>query len=172
MVGVGFRRSRVLVSAGVSRFQRLAARVFVSAGDRDKRGGLLTSLGPNTRVCRSRRLAARALVSAGDVAGGGLSVWWSASDMGGTRWGPTHLVCVLTPAVVVIDRWRWWVSTAGVRGRSLALVPGTKGGGLLTCWSWFDPSHGRLSVSTAGGGCLRVSTAGLSLSTVGGCCRS
>jgi hypothetical protein len=47
-----------------------------------KGGGLLTSLGSNTRVCRSQRLAAWTLVSAGDVAGGGLSVCWSASDMG------------------------------------------------------------------------------------------
>jgi hypothetical protein len=64
-------------------------------------------------------------------------------------------------ALVGFDRWRSWaLVNAGA---------GDKGGGLLTCWSWFDPSHGRLSVSTAGGGCLRVSTAGLSLSTVGSC---
>ena len=81
-VVLDFGHSRVLISTSVSHFRRLAVRVFVSAGDRDKRGGLLTSLGPNTWVCCSQRLAAWALISASDVAGGGLSIWWSASDMG------------------------------------------------------------------------------------------
>jgi hypothetical protein len=80
---------------------------------------------------------ARLVVVVGNVAGVGS---WSLVNAGICRvWalgrGPTHLLCVLTPAVVVIGRWRWRVLTAG----RVVVVDG--------CWrSW-----GWLAFVSAGG---------------------